>query len=93
MEECVKKNIMSDWLKAHWWEVFEMVNLWWNEEAAKKFYTAEAKEEGRMEGRAETTIAMVLNLFKEKMSAEFISRVTALPLEKVAEIGKAHGVL
>ena len=53
MEWCREQNIMSDFLTAHWWEVFEMVSLVWNEDRAKKFYTAEARAEGRAEGIAE----------------------------------------
>ena len=53
MKECVEKDIMRDWLKARQQEVFEVVNLWWNEEAARKSYLRQGKEEGFAEGQAE----------------------------------------
>ena len=50
MKWCIEKNIMRDFLEAHKWEVFDMVNLVWNEENAKKSYIAQGREEGREEG-------------------------------------------
>ena len=43
---CIDNDVMRDFLEAHRWEVFNMVNLWWNEEDAKKSYIAQGIEQG-----------------------------------------------
>ena len=55
-----------------------MVNLVWNEEDAYKSYFAQGKEEGRLE--------LVKNLLKEKMSFDFIARVTGSDKEEILKI-------
>lgn len=71
MKECVEKDIMRDWVQEHKKEVFEVVNLWWDEEAAKQYYIRQGKEEGRAEGRAENALENIRNLMKNfKLSSE-----------------------
>ena len=61
MKWCRQREIMSDFWSEHWWEVFEMVNLVWNEEDAKKSYIAQgrkiSREEGLLAGRKEGLLA------------------------------------
>ena len=86
MKTCIDENIMRDYLNAHKWEVFEMVNLVWNEEDAHKSYFAQGKEEGILEGRLEGRLELVKNLLKEKMSFDFIARVTGSDKEEILKI-------
>ena len=44
-------------------------------------------------GREEGKIEMILEMLREKQPLELIARVSKFSLEKVAEIGKLHGVL
>ena len=53
MKWCMENNIMRDFLKAHMWEVFDMVSLVWNEEDARKSYIAQGREEGLAQGLAQ----------------------------------------
>jgi predicted transposase YdaD len=54
---------------------------------------AEGREEGREEGRAEGKAEIVLEMLKENQPLDFISRVSKYSKEKIAEIGRLHGVL
>ena len=56
MKWCIANDIMHDYLNVRMLEVFDMVNLVWNEEDAKKSYLAQGREEGREEGLAEGII-------------------------------------
>ena len=90
MQTCIDRDIMRDYLKLRKLEVFEMINLVWNEEAAKKSYIAQGREigleEGRAEGRSESKLEMVKNLLKEKMSFDFIAKITGLSKYEILKI-------
>lgn len=47
----------------------------------------------RNEGRAEGKLDMVVELLRAKQPLEFISKVSKFPVERIAEIGKAHGLV
>lgn len=72
INECIKRDIMREWLEAHRSEVFEMINLVWDEEAARKSYIAQGLEEGLekglkeglKEGRRETSLENIRNLME-----------------------------
>ena len=50
----------------------------------------EAREEGRTEGRIaaqeETTVRLALNMLKENIPCDVISRVTNLPVDKISSL-------
>ena len=50
-------------------------------------------EKGRAEGRDEGKTEMILEMLKEKQPLDFISRISKYSKEKIAEIGRLHGVL
>ena len=50
---CIDNDIMREFLKAHEWEVFTMVNLWWNEEDARKSYIEQGIEQGERKNALE----------------------------------------
>ncbi len=54
---------------------------------------AEGRAEGHAEGHAEGKAEMVLEMLKENQPLDFISRVSKYSKEKIAEIGRLHGVL
>ena len=93
METCIREGIMRDYLNALKWEVFEVLNLVWNEEDAHRSYYAQGIEQGIEQGKAESKIEMVKNLFKEKMSVDFISKVTGLPINTIIEFEKNYKTL
>ena len=53
----------------------------------------EGLQEGRAEGLAEGKAEIVLEMLKENQPLDFISRVSKYSKEKIAEIGRLHGVL
>ncbi|MBR3721996.1 MAG: nuclease [Selenomonadaceae bacterium] len=50
-------------------------------------------EEAYEEAGEKKTIELTANMLKENASMDFISRVTSLPIDKIAEIGKLRGLL
>ena len=62
-------------------------------EYAYKIHLKTIREEGRAEGRAEGKAEIVLEMLKENQPLDFISRVSKYSKEKIAEIGRLHGVL
>ena len=50
-------------------------------------------EEAREDAKKEQMIEVTVNMLKEKISTDVISRITNLSMERIAEIGKLHGVL
>ena len=56
-------------------------------------YYDEAREEGHEKGREEMREQTVLNMLKEKISEDVISRVLDLPIEKITALGKLNGLL
>ena len=91
MKWCIENDIMRDFLKAHEWEVFDMVNLVWNEENAKKSYIAQGREEGREEGlvkglakgRREEKFETARRLRSAGMSDNDIHKFTDLSFEDI----------
>lgn len=47
---------------------------------------------GRAEGRDEGKTEIVLEMLKEKQPLDFIARISKYSKEKIAEIGRLHGV-
>ena len=78
-----------------------MVNFEWNQDLfeAAKFEDgreqgrAEGRAEGREQGRDEERGTMILNMLREKMPLELITKVSNLSLEKVRELGQMHSLL
>lgn len=51
------------------------------------------REEGRAEGREEVINEAAINMLKEKLPVDMISRVTKLTVEQITEIGKKNALL
>ena len=62
-----------------------MVGFEWNE----KLFREAAFEYGLEQGR----VSAVLNMLKEKLPLDVITRVSEMSLEKIREIGKTHSLL
>ena len=58
-------------------------------EKEKKLSRAEGLAEGKVEGKVEVAIDML----KEKLSVDMISRLTKLTVEQITEIGKKNALL
>ena len=53
----------------------------------------EIENRGREEGREEGKSEMVLEMLREKQPVDLIAKVSKFSLEKIAELGRLHGVL
>ena len=65
-----------------------MLKLVWNEEDAHRSYYEQGREDGIEQGKASIKFEMVKNLLKEKMSVDFIAKVTGLPISTIIEFEK-----
>ena len=77
-----------------------MLKLVWNEEDAHRSYYEQGREDGIKQGieqgikqsieqgKASIKFEMVKNLLKEKMSVDFIAKVTGLPISTIIEFEK-----
>ena len=94
IKNCIDKDIMRDYLKLRKLEVFEVLNLVWNEEDAKKSYIAqgieEGREKGRVEGRVETTLELVKNLMLAKTPLKYIIQATGLTKDEIIKISSGQ---
>lgn len=93
MRWCIDNDIMSDFLTAHMWEVFDMVSLWWNEEDAKKSYIEQGREEGLEEGLVKGELKTLLENIRTLMSslhgtAEEVMNLLKIPPEKQKELAR-----
>ena len=79
MKWCLANDVMRDFLEAHRWEVFKMVNLVWNEEDAKKFYKEETERE--------TWLKSIRNLMESlNLTAEAAMNALGISPEKQKEL-------
>ena len=78
---------MLDFLKAHEWEMYDMISTEYHEEwamaAQREEGRAEGLQEGRKEGRAEKVIEMVKNLLTTSLPVSEIARVVGWSEEKI----------
>ena len=51
------------------------------------------RNKGRAEGRTEGKSDMVLELLRAKQPIELIAKVSKFSVERIAEIGKTHGLV
>ena len=67
IQDCVKANIMKEFLSKHGSEVENMLFTEWNWDTALKVQKEEGREEGRAEGREEGAFEMLCNAVKNGM--------------------------
>ena len=63
------------------------------EEKGKIKGREEGRAEGRAEGREEVITEAAIDMLKEKLPVDMISRVTKLTVEQITEIGKKNALL
>ena len=85
LDYCIQNNLLAEYFAENRGRVAKMMLT----EYASKIHMNAIKEEGRAEGKME----IVLEMLKEKQPLDLISRVSKYSKEKIAEIGRLHGVL
>ena len=75
---CIKNDIMKAYLAKHQGEVFNMVNLVWNEDDARESYIAQGREEERS--------SMVRNFLAVNTPMEYIIKATGWTEDKIREV-------
>ena len=84
---CIEQNIMKNYLKKNAKEVFTMAMLEYNENDAHAAWKAEGIaegiEKGMEKGMEKGILTTAVNMLKENIPLEIISRVTNLPTDKI----------
>ncbi|MBQ7199599.1 MAG: Rpn family recombination-promoting nuclease/putative transposase [Selenomonadaceae bacterium] len=90
IQMCIDEDIMRDYLKDRRWEVFELLNLVWNEEDAHRSYYAQGMEDGIEkgieQGKAKTKLEMVKNLLLARTPMKYIIQATGWTKEEIMKI-------
>lgn len=84
IKECVKRNILREFLLKNSREVFSVLNVEWNLDEALLVRGREEREEGIKEGMEKTA----MNMLKERFDFDTIVKITGLTMEKVRELQK-----
>lgn len=102
IEECLKENVMTDFLKKNKSEVMKVCLYEYDEEKQREWDREEGRAEGRVEGRAEGRVEgkeLEQKAIVEYMTAkgdytrEAIAAITGIPLETIEEILEAIGAV
>lgn len=106
IEECLKENVMADFLKKNKSEVMKVCLYEYDEEKQREWDREEGRAEGRVEGRAEGRVEgraegkeLEQKAIVEYMTAkgdytrEAIAAITGIPLETIEEILEAVGAV
>ncbi len=87
IDECIKENILKDFLLKNKAEVIKMTIFEYDEELHKQTLLREGYEDGRLdgiqEGIQEGILATARNMKSENISYDTISKVTGLTLEEI----------
>ena len=81
----ISENLLDGFFKMQKEEILGMSLTEYDEEAVKRTF----KEEGREEGIQQKALQDAINLLKKKISVETISECIGLPLEQVLELQKS----
>ena len=82
IKHCIENDVLSEFLKTHYEEVGNMLNLQYDQEAEFRAIREEAREEARKEARLETA----KKLLSKSMSVEDILEITNLSLETIEKL-------
>jgi len=78
INDCIREEILSDFLKTHSSEVLNMLTAEWDINVARRVWEQEAREEEKLE--------TVIEMKNEGLSDDVIARVTKLPIERIRDI-------
>lgn len=82
IDECIKENILKDFLLEHKSEVIDMCLTEYNEEEVMEMFRKESYEDGRREGE----INALIKLYKDgTLSLEQVSEKLNIPIENLKE--------
>ena len=81
---CIAHDVMKKYLEENAKEVFTMARLEWNFDEAKAAWLEEGEEKA--------TGNIILELIKAKQPLSLIMQVSKYPAERIAEIGRTHGI-
>jgi len=95
VDDCMRQDILRDFLQDNASEVRNMLFTEWNWDTAKRVWQEEAREDGiaigeaRGEARGETkgVLRTARQMKAEGMNSDLISRVTGLPKAEIERLG------
>lgn len=88
IKECIKKNILRQYLQQHQEEVFDMFNTEWDNDMAIKVAAEEAAEDAV----EKTYIQMALDMLRDNESLHKIVRYSHLTADVIRQLAAQHGL-
>ena len=82
---CIEHDIMKEFMEEHRQEVVNMFTEEWNLEEAKRVAAEEARNESKIED--------ILEMLKDQLPVEKISKYTKFSVEQIEEIGARYALL
>jgi len=82
VEDCIEKEILTDFLNKHKKEIVNMLVTEWDYELEKEV----VKEESRLEGRLEALREVVEQMYRKGFSVEIIANITSLSEDDINDI-------
>jgi hypothetical protein len=80
--DCIKEDILSDYLKEHASEVINMLTAEWDINEAQKVWKEEGREEGREEGM-EKAVRLMLD---DGLPMQRVAKISGWPVDKLQEL-------
>ena len=90
---CIEHDIMKEFMEDHRQEVVNMFTEEWNLEEAKRVAAEEAANKAAEEARNESKIEDILEMLKDQLPVEKISKYTKFSVEQIKEIGARYALL
>lgn len=90
---CIEHDIMKEFMEKHRQEVVNMFTEEWSLEEAKRVAAEEAAEEAAKEARNESKIEDIVEMLKDSLPLEKISKYTKFSVEQIKEIGTKYALL
>lgn len=93
---CIDRNLLRDYLESRRPEVEDIMFTLFDQEKITKMVIRdavnEAVTEAREDERSRNFAQMALNMLREKMSIDMISRLTTLPAEQIKKLAADNGL-
>jgi len=91
VEDCIEKEILTDFLNKHKKEVVNMLVAEWDYELDKAVAREESHLEGLSQGRSQRDREIVISMYQKGFSVEIIANITSLSEKEINDILGRYG--
>ena len=90
---CMDQDVLKDFLHQFGKEVVNMFSLQWDEEEAKKYWTEDAMERGKAEGKAEGEGNIILGMIEDHDPLAKIMRISKWSADQIRALAAKNGLV